>query len=179
MALGHYIKGEMLKEFEEKLNRSRSVILCRASGLKAREMVELRARMAKENVDFFLIKNSLAAKAFQNRDLNIAQFLAGDTFYVFGKDDPLAASRILMNFSRTHEALKVKGGIIDKKLVDSNEIRRYAEIPSKEILLAELVSRLKAPINNLVSVLQSPLRMLVVVLEAIRNAKDKEAKGKN
>jgi large subunit ribosomal protein L10 len=172
MPIGRYIKEEMVKVFEEKLNRSHSVILCSAGGLKAGEIGELRAKMDKEKIEFFLMKKSLASMAFQKAKINAAEFLNGDTFYAFGKDDPVSVSKILADFSRSHEALKIKGGIIDKRVVGASEINRYANLPSREVLIQQFVSGIKAPLNNLVFVLNAPLRKFILTLEAIKKGKE-------
>ncbi len=173
MPLGHYIKEEMIKVFEEKLNRSSSVILCSAGGLKAGEIGQLRAKMDKEKIEFFLMKKSLASMALQKAKINAVEFLNGDTFYAFGKDDPVSASKILADFSRSHEALKIKGGIINKKVVGASEIKRYASLPSREVLIQQFVSGIKAPISNLVFILNAPLRKFILALEAIKEVRQK------
>lgn len=174
MALGRYIKEQMVAAFEKRVNLSRTIILCEAQGLKAREMDELRAEIGKEQVDFFLIKKTLASKAFQKADIDIAAFLSGNTFYAIDRGDPITASKILVNFARSHEALKIKGGVVDKKVVDLNEIKRYASIPSQEILIQQLISRINAPMSNLVSVLRAPLHKLILTLKAMEEGKKKD-----
>jgi len=168
MALGHYIKEQMVKAFEEKISRSHTIILCGTQGLKAGEMDELRAEMGKEKINLFLIKKTLASRAFKKTKIDdITTFLNGDTFYAIGRDDPIAISKILVNFARSHEALKIKGGVVDKKIVDVNEIKRYASIPPREILIQQLISGIMAPMTNLVSVLRGPLHKLILTLKAI------------
>ncbi|MBL7170579.1 MAG: 50S ribosomal protein L10 [Candidatus Omnitrophica bacterium] len=171
MALGHYIKEQMVKAFEEKVSRSHVIIFCGTQGLKAGEMDELRAEMGKEKVNLFLIKKTLAARALKKTKMDVTPFLNGDTFYAIGRDDPLAISKILVNFARSHGALKIKGGVIDKKIVDVNEIRRYASIPSREVLIQQLIFGIRAPMINLVSVLRGPLHKLILTLKAIEGGK--------
>ncbi len=172
MALGHYIKEQMVKAFEKKVSRSHTIIFCGTQGLKAGEMDELRAEMGKEKVNLFLIKKTLASRAFKKTKIDdITAFLDGDTFYAIGRDDPLAISKILVNFARKHEALKIKGGVVDKKIIDVNEIRRYASIPSREVLIQQLIFGIRAPMTNLVSVLRGPLHKLILTLQAIERGK--------
>jgi len=174
MALGHYIKEQMVKTFEEKVNHSHTIILCGAQGLNAGEMDELRAEMNREKINLFLIKKTLASRVFQKTNIDIGVFLNGDTFYAFAEGDPLTASKILVNFARAHEALKIKGGVVDKKVVDVNEIKRYASIPPREILIQQLISRIQAPMNNLVLILRTPLHKFILTLKAIEEGKKKE-----
>lgn len=174
MALGRYIKEQIVKEFEKKISNSHAIVLCGAAGLKVGEINELRARMNREKIDFLLMKNTLACRAFQNLNIDIKDMLKGDTFYAFGQDDPVSVSKILVEFSRNNEALKIKGGIVEKKVVGVDEIKRYASIPSREVLIQHLMASIKAPVVNLVMVLNAPLRKLLLVLEAVREAKKME-----
>jgi large subunit ribosomal protein L10 len=174
MALGRYIKEEMRKTFEEKVNNARTIILCRAGGLKAAEFDELRVKISKENANFFLIKKTLASKVFQKAKIDITPSLEGDTYYAFSRDDPVAISKLLVGFSRAHEALKIKGGVLDKQILDADEIKKYASLPSKEVLLQQIMFRIKAPMSNLALVLRGSLQKLVLVLDAIRGAKEND-----
>lgn len=169
--VGRFIKEEMLKAFEEKVNRSHSIIMCNAQGLKAGEIKELRAKMKKENICLFLIKKTLAEVAFKKINIDASRFTGQDTFYAFAEADPISASRILTNFANEHEELKIKGGIVDKKLRDAEDIRRFASIPAKEILLQRVALSIKAPLNSLLFLLQAPVRRLVLTIGAIRETK--------
>lgn len=171
---GRFIKEEMFKAFEEKVLGSHSIILCKAQGLKAGEINELRAKMKRENIELFLIKKTLANLAFKKINVDASSLMDTDTFYAFAKNDPINASKILTDFAFRHEGLKIKGGIIDKKIVGGDQIKRYSGIPAREVLLQGLVLTIMAPLTNLAVLLNAPVQKLVIVLGAIKQEKEKK-----
>ena len=174
MSIGKQIKEEIVRGFAEKIVGSRTVIVTSSRGLGVLELNELRQRVHEGKGDFLMIKNTLASRAFQKAGIEgVASILEGETFYALSTDDPVGVSKIMVNFARTHEALKIRGGVIDKKIVGLTEINKWARLPPREVLLQKLVSGINAPILNLVVVLNGPLRKFVLTLEEIRKQKAK------
>lgn len=175
MSIGKQIKEEIVREFAEKIAGSRTVIVTSSRGLGVLELSELRQRVHEGKGDFLMIKNTLASRAFQKAGIEgVASLLEGETFYALSPDDPVGVSKIMVHFAAIHEALKIRGGVIDKKIVGLNEINKWARLPPREVLLQKLVNGLKSPISNLILVLNGPLRKMVLTLEEIRKQKVEE-----
>ena len=174
MSIGKQIKEEIVREFAEKIAGSRTVIVTSARGLGVLELNELRDRVHEGKGDILMIKNTLASRAFQKAGIEgIASLLEGEIFYALSTDDPVGVSKIMVNFATTHVALKIRGGIIDKKIVNFNEINKWASLPPRQVLLQKLAVGIKIPISNLILVLNGPLRKMVLTLEEIRKQKAK------
>ena len=174
MSIGKQIKEEIVSEFAEKIAGSRTVIVTSARGLGVGELNELRHRIHEGKGDILMIKNALASRAFQKAGIEeVASLLEGETFYALSTDDPVGVSKIMVNFAATHEALKIRGGVIDKKIVGLTEINKWASLPPRQVLLQKLAVGIKSPISNLVFVLNGPLRKMVLTLEEIRKEKAK------
>ena len=97
----------------------------------------------------------------------LADMLEGPTAIVLEKGDSIAIAKAIFEFAKTHENLKVNGGVFDGKVINGKDLKAIAALPSKEVLLAKLLGTLQAPMVNLVSVLQAPMRDLVGVLDQI------------
>lgn len=144
------------------------------SGIKAGDSVKIRNRLADIEAYMKIIKNTLALMAanevFENIDL--AGILKGPTSIIVSGQNIVSAAKLVKEFSKEFESLKIKGGIFENKLYGSEGVERLASLPSREVLLTNLASMLQSPIGNLVNVLGAIPRNLVMVLDSIRKQKE-------
>ena len=96
------------------------------------------------------------------------EFLAGPTAIGMSFEDPVTAAKLLNGFAKDHEMLKLRGAILEGKLLDVDGVKALAELPSREELLARVVGTMQAPISGMVNVLAGTIRGLVTVLERIK-----------
>ncbi|HHT48216.1 MAG TPA: 50S ribosomal protein L10 [Firmicutes bacterium] len=165
-------KEAVVKEVHEKLTRSQAVVLVDFRGLTVQEATELRKKLREAGVEFRVIKNTLIRFAAEKADLSdLSVYLEGPTAIAFGYDDPVSPAKILSEFAKDHKKLELKGGVLEGKVIDQAMVTALAELPSREVLLGQLVGLFQAPIRNLANVLSAPLRNTVYVLEAIRQKK--------
>src|SRR5699024_11416384 len=107
-------KKQVVKEITEKFNESQSSVLVDYRGLDVAEITALRKELRDNNVDYKVYKNTLARRAVADTDLSdLEETLVGPTAIAFGKDDVIAPAKILHEFSKKHEALEIKGGVIE------------------------------------------------------------------
>jgi large subunit ribosomal protein L10 len=90
-------------------------------------------------------------------------------------DDVIATTKVLVNFSKTHEKFQIKGAYIDGKLMGPDKIKEIASLPSREVLLARMVGGMKAPITGFVMVLGGVIRKFVYAIDAVKQKKEKAA----
>ncbi len=148
-------KEEIVKNLTDKLNKSKSLVFSNYHGLAVSEVQELKSQAKEEDVDYNVVKNSLFKLALKDsnfKDIKIKDF-AGPRAIAFGYQDEVAPARILYNFAKKHKAMELLGGILDNKLLDINEIKSLAKLPSKDELIAKTVGTIKAPITGFVNVL--------------------------
>jgi|Deesub1362A_J573_1020465.scaffolds.fasta_scaffold06261_2 large subunit ribosomal protein L10 len=172
-------KVKQVEEIKEKLDKSVAFLLTNYQGLTVEEINLLRRRMKKENMELKVVKNTLLRRALSEKSQDIlndfSDFLVGPTALAFSYEDPIKLAKLLVDFSRENEALKIKAGFLEGRKVTFEEVKMFAALPSREELLSKLLGILQAPIQNLVFVLHSPTRGLVNILSEIR--KKKEAQG--
>ncbi|HHY92587.1 MAG TPA: 50S ribosomal protein L10 [Firmicutes bacterium] len=166
-------KEATVAELKEKLSRAQSVILTNYRGLTVAEMTELRKKLREAGLEYKVAKNtltSIAARDFVGEELD--RLLPGPTGLAFSYTDPVAPAKILGEFAKAHKALEIKGGILQNKVIDADGVKALADLPPREVLIAQLLGVLQGPIRGLVTVLSGPQRNLVYALEAIRKQKE-------
>jgi len=170
------LKAEVVKEIVEKFQNAQSVILVDYRGLNVEELNEFRSIARKESVDYKVYKNTMmrfAAKETGNEGL--MEHLTGPTAVAFSNEDPVAAAKIVMEFSKKHKAMEVKGGLVGGKIISAEEIKDLADLPPKEVLVAKVLGGLNAPIAGFVGVLQANISGLARVLNQVQEQKEATA----
>ncbi|MGG4040300.1 50S ribosomal protein L10 [Bacillus smithii] len=142
-------KKQIVEEITEKFKNSVSTIVVDYRGLNVAEITELRKQLREAGVEFKVYKNTLTRRAAEAAELTeINDVLTGPNAIAFSNDDVVAPAKILNNFAKENEALEIKVGVIEGKVVSVEEIKALAELPSREGLLSMLLSVLQAPIRN-------------------------------
>lgn len=170
------LKAEVVKEIVEKFQNAQSVILVDYRGLNVEELNEFRSIARKESVDYKVYKNTMmrfAAKETGNEGL--MEHLTGPTAVAFSNEDPVAAAKIVMEFSKKHKAMEVKGGLVGGEVISVEEIKDLADLPPKEILVAKVLGGLNAPIAGFVGVLQANISGLARALNQVKEQKEATA----
>lgn len=168
-------KAEAVQALVGRLRRSPTIYLTDFTGLDVARLTELRRRLRAAGVEYVVVKNTLARRAFDEaRVAGLAGHLEGPTGLVLAGTDPVAAAKVLADFSKEHAKLAVKIGLVDGAAVTAEQVTRLAHLPSKAELLAQLGGALQAPLAGLVGAMNGLLTMMVGALEAL---KDQRASG--
>ncbi len=172
MADNKSVKEQIVKEIKEKIERAGAVVLVDYRGLNVEEVTELRKRFREAGVDYKVYKNTLMTRALQElKNEGLISYLTGPNAIALGYDDPVAPAKIISEFAKIHNKLEIKAGMIDQEVIDAEGIKVLADLPSKEVLVAQVLGGLNAPITGLVNVLQGNIRNLVYALNAISEKK--------
>ena len=141
-------KQSVVSEIKDKFDNAKSVVLFDYRGLTVSEVTELRRALRESNSDYKVYKNTLTKWATDEKGLNLESYLEGPTAISFSEDE-LAPVKILSDFAKSHEALQLKAGIVEGKVVDSKELDKYAQIPSREGLLTMLAGGMIGVVRDL------------------------------
>lgn len=165
-------KSEIVSELSEKLGRMKSVVFTSISGYTMDDANSLRAKGREAGVEVMIAKKTLLNRALAQSGFAVSpDELEGSILTAIGIDDEVAAAKLIAEFAKDREAIKIVGGILEGKYVGASAIKQLATLPSREVLLAKLVGSLQAPISGFVNVLAGNLRQFVYVLNAIKEAK--------
>ncbi len=169
--------GVLVKEVSEKrikdnLKKSDSVFVIKYSGLSSPDITSLRQALKATNADIFVVKNSVARRAFKDSGIeSLVKRVEGPCGVIFIAQEPVEASKALCDFAKAHEKMQISGGVLKDKVLEKTDIEAMAKLPSKEVLRAQAVMALKSPITGVVMVLNANLRKLVVCLDQIKQKK--------
>jgi large subunit ribosomal protein L10 len=153
-----------------RLEGSVAALLTEFRGLNVKELGELRASLRGSSTEYRVLKNTLTSLAVREVGYDgLVPLLQGPTAVAFVHGDAVQAAKDLAEFARTHPALVVKGGVLDGKVLDADEVRRLATLESREVLLARVAGLLQAPLQQAASLLAAPLRQVATMTSALRD----------
>lgn len=142
-------KQELVSDVSAKLRECSCTIVTDYRGLNVAQVTQLRKQLREAGVEFQVIKNTLVRRATAEAELTeLDSVLTGPTAIAFSKDDVVAPAKVLTEFAKKNEQLKVKAGVVEGRVVGVEQIKALAELPSREGLLSMLLSVLQAPIRN-------------------------------
>ena len=152
----------------EQINASPFVLVADYTGMTVPQFAELRNRLSEKGAKFHVAKNSFVKRAAEAAELpdGLSESLSGQTAVVVGEEDVCAAAKVLKEFRKQFDRAEVKSGTLDGELLDAAQIEALADIPSKEVLLAQFLGVLNMPAQQLVTVLNEPGASLARVLQA-------------
>ena len=140
-------KATVVSEIKEKFENAKSVVMFDYRGLSVAEVTELRRKLRENGADYKVYKNTLTKRALDELNINMDEYLAGPSAITFGTDE-LSIVKILYDFAKDHNALELKAGIVEGKVVEASELAKYAAIPSRETLLTMIAAGLKSPLRD-------------------------------
>lgn len=149
-----------------------SALVADYRGLTVSEMTELRAKAREAGIYLRVVRNTLARRALENTSFAcLDEALVGPTFLALSLDDPGAAARLMRDFVREHEKVKVKALALGGKLFTALQLNAIADLPTRDQALAMLMSVMLAPVTKLVRTLAEPYAMLTRTVAAVGEQK--------
>ncbi len=166
-------KQELVSALHEKLAKSKIVILVDYKGLNVPKIGELRKKLREADIEFKVVKNTLLNRAAADTDVTLArdQFF-GPTAIALSYDDPVAPAKILTDFAKDNEKLEIRIGVMQGRTLDANAIKSLASLPSREVLLSQLLSVMNAVPTSFVRALSNVPERLLYALQAIKDQKE-------
>lgn len=149
-------KKQVVADLVERLNGSIAGVIVDYKGINVEDDTKLRKELREAGVSYTVVKNTLLKRAIAETELNgLDAVLEGTTALATSADDYVAAARILCKFADTHKNFEVKNGFIDKEVIDVAKITGLAKLPSREILLANVLGAFQAPISAFARAIQA------------------------
>lgn len=164
-------KERLVAELRQKLTGANALYYTDFTGLNVKRMTDLRRRLRKANVGYVVIKNTLALRAVNESGL-VGTRLKGPTGLVIATDAVVAA-KVLADFAKENDQRpSVKGGLLEGRALDVEQVKKLATMPSREQMLAELAGGLQAPMAAFVGALNGLLYMFAGALEGLRTQRE-------
>jgi large subunit ribosomal protein L10 len=170
MAITKEKKKKILEELKEKIGKQKIMIFVDFTGVKSKDLFLLRRKLKELGNEMKVAKKTLINLALKEKNLNVIDVrkILGEVAVIFGMKDEISSAKTVYEFSKENKNLKILGGILEKNFIGPEKIEELAKLPTKEELLAKLISSISAPISNFVYVLRSIPQNLVFVLSQIQ-----------
>lgn len=168
-------KQQFVQELAEKIKNSVTGVLVEYKGLTVAQDRELRIKLRECGASYSVIKNSILSRAFEAAGYEGMECFAGTTALALSAEDMTGAAKALSEFAKKNKFFKIKAGFVDGNSIDAAGVETLASLPSKEVLIAQVLGGLNAPISGLVTVLNGNIRGLAVALNAIKEKKEQIA----
>lgn len=154
-------------ELQEMLARSTLTVVADYRGLTVSDLQGFRTALRAINGDARVAKNTLATRAAREADREqLSESLVGPTMLIVSYDDPVVVAKAVGDFARTSRILKVRSGLLGRRLVDEGGLAALAALPSRAVLLGRVIGQIQAPLYGLVGVLSGVIRQFAYVLQA-------------
>lgn len=156
-----------LEELSDKLSRSTVAVATELTGVSVNTMTELRRHLRDNGIEYKVVKNSLVERSADALGKpEVKELLEGPTAIALGYGDSIEPIKLLTEYIRSNRIqMAIRAAALEGRVFKGNDLSRLAQLPSKEVLAAQLVSQLAAPLSRLVNVLNNPLASLAVVLQ--------------
>jgi large subunit ribosomal protein L10 len=162
-------RQETVESLTEQFRGSPNLYVTDFSGLNVLRLTEFRRRLRAAGVSYVVVKNTLAQRALAANSVTaLDDYLAGPTGLVLAGRDPVPAAKVLADFVREFEKPAIKIGLVDGRAVTSDQVKRLASLPPRDVLLSQLAGAMQAPVAQLGGLLNGILYQMVGALEALR-----------
>ena len=166
-------KQQIAEDLRDRFSKSAIIVVTDYKGLDVTAMNELRRKLRAEQIEYQVVKNTLLIRASEGNDVAlIKDYFKGPSAIALSYDDPVAPAKVLSQFAKDNDKLEIKVGVMEGQVLDANAIQALAKLPSREVLLGQLLSALNAVPTSFVRTIAEVPRSLVNVLAAIRDQKE-------
>jgi large subunit ribosomal protein L10 len=167
-------KIEILHDTQERIRDVQGIYLADFSGMSVEKLSMLRKRCREQQVQFRVIKNTLLKLAFHDRGVTeLDPYLEGPTGLVFSPVNEMAPAKILADFAKEHERPRIKAAVVNGRLFDEKAIAVLATLPSREVLLSQLLATLIAPMSQFLAAIDATLRLPAVMADVLEKERQK------
>lgn len=166
----HPEKATIVNTLSGQLNASPFMFVADYTGLRVGQFSELRNRLFKAGASCHVVKNSFLRLAAKEAGLPELGELRGQTAIIIGDRDVAAAAKVMKTFMAEFKKPEIKTGIVDRLVVSKEQVQAIADLPSREILLSQVLGMLQAPASKLVRILNEPAAALARVFKAKADA---------
>ncbi len=167
MAITKERKKEVLAEYTDWVNRSQALIITEYKGLPMPELDTIRRKLREAGGEFHIIKNTLGNLVFEQAGLTVPDgLLEGSTAISFAFEDAPAIAKMITDYARTSEFVKIKGGYLGKQTMSKEQVQALADLPPLPVMRARILGAIQAPAAQLARTLAEPGRSIAAVIKA-------------
>jgi large subunit ribosomal protein L10 len=161
------VKEKTVEEFASLLQDARGVILAEYAGLNVAAVSSLRRKCRDAGVQYRVIKNTLARRATSQAGMAVLDpLLEGPNAWAIHKTDQVAAAKVLSEFAKDNQKLKIRGGLVDGRLMTIKDVETLAKLPSRDVLLSQTLAAMQSPMSGFAGALNALMRGFATAVDA-------------
>lgn len=168
-------KQAIVADIKEKLTGAKGMVITSYRGLTVAQDTKLRSKFREAGVHYQVVKNTMTRIAAHEAGIEgLDQYLEGTTAIAVSNADPVAPAKVVSDFIKEYklDSLEIKAGMVEGKVIDAAGVKSLAALPTREVLIAQVLAGMQSPIVGLVNVLQGSIRNVVYALDAVRKQKE-------
>ena len=166
--VGKVYRDQMVRTIRDGLDKSGTCVVVNFKSISSGDLSSLRKTLRQKKARMFASRNSLVKVAFKGTDFaSLAENLSGQTAVIFTSADPAGIAKALVEFAKKNENFVFCGGVLDKSLLRKEDIKRIADLPAKEVLIAQLLGTLQSPMTRLARALNGKTTELILILKQL------------
>jgi len=166
------VKRQQVEEVRQKFDKAESIVFYDYRGLTVDEVSELRNQFREAGVEYKVIKNNILRRAAKENNIEgLDSYLAGPTAAIFGFNDAVSGPKVIVDFVKKVKKTEIKMGVLNGAVVDPEQIKQLASLPTRDELIAKLAGTLNAPIAGLATALNAIPSGFARALAAVRDQK--------
>ena len=169
-------KAQILQETTDRLQGVQGVYLADLSGMTVESVSLLRKRCREQKIQVKVVKNTLLKRAFNAHGIqSLDEFLVGPTGVVYSTVSETSPAKVLADFAKEFEKPRIKAAVVDGRLFDAAAIKVLASLPSREVLLSQVLSTFIAPMTTFLACIDATLRLPATMADVLEREKGKTA----
>ena len=163
---------EQVTKLSKSFESAKAIYFTEYHGLNVEQVTKLRSMFFKENIIFKVAKNTLIKIALEDSKINdIDKLLSGSTAVAIAYDEPVAPAKVIKKFNESSDLPRVKGILFEGEYFEGNHYKKFADLPSKEELVAKFAMMLNSPMSKFASTINAPMNNVVGVLNSLKQTK--------
>ena len=176
MAISREKKEQLVSWYNDLFSRSTAVILTNYRGLTVADISQLRRKLREAQSEYHVTQNRLLKLVLKARELPVPEdLLKGPIATGFCFEEVPAMAKVLVDFSKESQILVIKGGILGDRIINADEVTALAALPSREILLAQVLGTIQGPASGISRAVAGSIRSILYVLQARVEQLEKQA----
>ncbi len=172
MRVGELLRKNLVETIKTGVKGGSTVFMMSYSGVSGSQMSTLRKRLKEVGAALYVSPNTMAKRALKDLEYtSLADQIEGQTAFVWSNSDSVEVSKILSKFAKECEGVIVRGGILEGNIISEVDVKKLADLPSREVLLAMLLGVIQSPISRLAMVLNGKTKELLSILKQLSEKK--------
>ncbi len=164
--VGQVYRENLVSQIKDSIEKNKNVFVLSYTKMSGGKLNNIRKELQKNGADMYVSRNNISRIALKElKHEPLAETITGQTAFIWTNNDSVEVSKILVKFAKDFEQIAIKGGIVEKAILQAGDIKKLSELPSKQVLQSQLLGTLQAPVSRLLGAFNAKSRDLLSILK--------------